>query len=422
MSKFIFILILSLSLNNSTIFAQAPGWTHFRGTNLDGISNNTEIATNWNDTTNIIWKIDIHGKAWSSPVALNNQIWLTTANEDGTEMFAVCIDYESGKTIYDIKLFEPDTLYGKHGVNTYATPTPCIEDSFVFVHFGSYGTSCISTTSGNVVWQRTDLHCDHVQGPGSSPVLYKDLLILHYEGTDVRFIIALDKKTGKTVWKTDRPNEVYENLEPIGKKAYTTPLIISVDGQDLMISNGAAVTIAYNPETGEEVWRIVKGEDSTIAMPSFENGILFFYTSFITTEENKKVALLMAVNPKGKGDISETNIIWKKEYPILQLSTQLVKDGLLYTIDTKSILWCLDAKTGNEIWSKKLQGKYNSSPIYCDGYIYFSSTNGNTYVIKHGRKENIISENNLKGQIWATPAIYKKSILIRTSEYLYRIE
>ena len=420
--KRLLIFFLALSINNTKLISQDLGWTHFRGSNLDGISNAKGVTTVWNDSTNITWKTKIHGKGWSSPVILNNQVWVTTATDDGKEMFAVCVDYQSGDIIHDVKLFEPDTVYRKHGVNTYATPTSCIENGFVYVHFGSYGTACLDSETGDVVWQRTDLQCKHVQGSGSSPILYKDLLILHYEGTDVRFIIALNKKTGETVWKTERPNEIYDKLEPIGKKAYITPLIINVDGKDLLISNGSAVTIAYNPENGKEIWRIVKGEDSTIAMPSFEDGTVYFYSGFITKDENNKVALLMAVDPKGKGDITRTNVIWEKESPMLQLSTQLIKDGLLYTIDTKSVLWCLDVKTGEEIWSKKLRGKYNSSPIFCDGNIYFSSTTGTTYVIKHSKQENFLSENKLKGQIWATPAVYKKSLVLRTSDFLYRIE
>jgi outer membrane protein assembly factor BamB len=419
-------LILGIALlqlfSNSNLYSQEKGWTHFRGSNLDGISNNTGTQSIWNDSTNVTWKTEIHGKAWSSPVVLNNQIWVTTATEDGTEMFALCIDYKSGEIIHDIKLFEPDTVYRKHGVNTYATPTPCIEDGFVYVHFGRYGTACLSTETGQVIWKRTDLECNHVQGPGSSSIRYKNMLILHYQGTDERYITALNKTTGEEVWRTDRPNHIYDHLEPIGKKAYITPLIININGKDIMISNGSAVTIAYDPNTGKELWRIVKGEDSTISMPSHEDGIVYFYTGFVKIDDTKKVSYLMAVNPEGKGDIADTHIIWQKESPILQLSTQLVIDGYLYTIDTKSILWCLDAKTGEEIWSKKLRGKFNSSPILVDGKIYFSSTKGTTFVINHREGDKIISENKLEGDIWATPAIYNSSILIRTSKFLYRID
>jgi len=279
---------------------------------------------------------------------------MTSASDDGKKMSGVCLDVNSGKEIFTTDILQPETIFPKHSINSYATPTPCIEEGFVYLHFGTYGTACVSTKTGAIVWKRTDLQCDHVQGAGSSPILYKNLLILHLEGIDVQYLCALNKQTGETVWKTERPKDLYEPLLPIGKKAYTTPIIVNVKGKDLLISNGAAVCIAYDPETGQEVWRIVQGEDSTIAMPLLENGIIYFYTSFVTPPEGEKYAELLAVNPDGQGDITKTNILWRMKAPILQLLTPLIKDGLIYTVDTRNVLLCLDAKTGKEVYSKKL--------------------------------------------------------------------
>ncbi|HOX76332.1 MAG TPA: hypothetical protein PLB27_16555, partial [Bacteroidales bacterium] len=178
----LFILLMGLPVMCQ---GQDNNWTQFRGSKLDGISNVTSVPLKWSDDSGIIWKTDIHGKGWSSPVIFSDQIWITTATDDGKEMYAVCLDFNSGKVLYDIKVFTPSDVQGKHSLNSYATPTPCIEKGFVYVHYGSSGTACINTTSGAIVWTRTDLKCKHVQGPGSSPVLYKNLLILHYEGTDV---------------------------------------------------------------------------------------------------------------------------------------------------------------------------------------------------------------------------------------------
>ena len=360
-----------------------PSWTHYRGTNLNGISTETGLPVNWNDSTNIGWKTAIAGKGWSSPVVYGDQMWLTS--EANREMRAICVDFQTGEIIHDRILFNPDTLYRKHSINTYATPTPAIEENYVYIHFGRYGTACLDTGTGETVWERTDMECEHVQGPGSSLLLYKDKLIVHIEGTDVQYIAALDKHTGKTLWKTERPRNLYEPLPEIGKKAYTTPLIVNVNGRDLMISNGSAVCIAYDPDTGEEIWRIIQGEDSTIAMPVESNGIVYFYTAFVTDEDGKKYAELIAVDPDGEGDIGATHILWRLKSPILQLPTPVVVDGLLYTVDSKGLFSCLDARTGETIWSKKLKGKYHSSPVYANGYIYISSTKGETLVLKAGR-------------------------------------
>jgi len=416
-----YIYFLLFGFNQATANAQESNWTQFRGSHLNGISGDTLVPFSWNDTTNIIWKTDIRGRGWSSPVVFGNQVWVTTATVDGKEMSGICIDFKSGKQLFDILLFKQDSIYGKHAVNTYATPTPCIEQGYVYLNFGSSGTACVNTDSGQVVWTRDDLKCEHMQGTGASPILYRDLLILHYEGTDHQFIVALNKKNGTTVWRSERPSECYERLAPVGKKAYVTPIVINVEGKDLLISNGAAVCIAYEVETGKEVWRVVQGEDSTIAMPFSEDGVVFFYTSFITPDAGEKYAELLAADPKGLGDITKTNVLWRLKSPVLQLLTPLIKDGIIYTVDSRNNLIVIDSCTGATLYSKKLKNRYNSSPVYAGGRIYFTSVKGETFVLQAGRTLQVVSENKLPGEVYATPAIVQNSILIRNEFSLYRI-
>ncbi len=404
------------------VYSQDNNWTHFRGSNLNGIAMTGDVPLVWNDS-NFKWKTEIHGKGHSSPVVYDNQIWLTTATTDGKELYAVCTDYLTGKIIYDIKVFVPDEAISKHSINTYASPTPCIEKGFVYVHFGSLGTACIKTTDGSIVWKRTDLKCNHVQGPGSSPVIYKNLLILHYEGVDVRYIVALDKSTGKQVWRTERPALPYEPLPQIGKKAYITPLIMNVKGRDLLISNGSAVCCAYDPLTGEEVWRIVRGAESTVPMPVAEKGNVYFYTGSMVDPGGGTFTELLAVNPDGKGDITGTNILWRKhdDQTQTQISTPLIKDGLIYTIISKNILMCIDASTGKELWSERLKANFNASPVFVNGNIWCFSVKGEAFAIKAGREYNVVARNQMDSGIWATPAFLRNSVILRTEKYLYRI-
>ena len=398
---------------------QEDYWTQFRGTHLDGLSSEKDLPIVWNDSTNIAWKSEIAGRGWSSPVVYGDQIWLTTAALDGKKMSAICSDLKSGKVIHDILLFSQDTIYNKHSVNSYATPTPCIEKGFVYVSFGSSGTACLDSNDGHVVWKRDDLPCEHMQGPGSSPIIYKDLLILHFEGTREQYIVALNKSDGKTVWRADRPSSYYEPLAPVGRKAYVTPIVLTVAGRELLISNGAAVSMAFDVFTGKEVWRIPQGEDSTISMPFSEDGIVFFYTSFVTPAEGEKYIELLAVDPGGSGDISKTHVLWRIKSSILQLLTPLVKDGIIYTVDTKNNLLGIDAKTGGTLFSKKMKDKYNSSPIWADGKVYLTSVKGETLVLKAGRTLEIIAQNRLNDEVYATPAIARGSILLRTASSLY---
>ncbi len=415
-------LLVILAFTSKQSYSQDKNWTHFRGSNLNGLAVSENIPLKWDDSV-VKWKTEIHDMGYSSPVVYGNQVWITTAKADGKEVYAVCTDFVTGKIIYDIKVFSPEEVEGKHSLNTYASPTACIEKGFVYVHYGSIGTACINTENGSVVWKRNDFKCKFVQGPASSPVLYKNLLILHFEGTDVRYIVALDKSNGKLVWRTDRPAEPYEHLTVIGRKAYITPLIINVKGRDMLISNGSAVCIAYDPNNGKEIWRVVGGAESTISMPVTENGIVYWYTGFEVAADGTNFNELLAVNPDGNGDITGTNIIWKKrdELSRNQSLTPLIKDGLIYTVTTRNMLKCIDAASGNEIWSTHVTSNYDASPIYINGNIWFFSVKGDAMAIKAGKKYEVVANNQMDSGIWATPAVLRNSVIFRTQKYLYRI-
>jgi outer membrane protein assembly factor BamB len=404
------------------VSSQEKNWTQFRGSNLNGMAISENIPMKWDESV-IKWKTAIHDKGYSSPVVYNNQIWVTTATTDGKKLYAVCLDYQTGKIIYDLLVFTPEVVEGKHSLNTYASPTPCIEKDKVYVHYGSMGTACINTADGSIVWKRTDLKCKHVQGPASSPIIYKNMLILHFEGTDVRFIVALDKTNGQTIWKSDRPAEPYEPLQEIGRKAYITPIIVNVKGRDMLISDGSAVCIAYDPNTGREIWRVVDGAESTIAMPFTENGVVFWYAGYMVADDGSKYTNMLAVNPDGSGDITRTNVIWKKRDELSRNHslTPVIKDGLIYTVNTFNKLMCIDAASGEEVWSKHLLSNYDASPIYVNGNIWFFSVKGEVLTIKEGRKYEVIASNKMESGIWATPAVLRNSIIVRTQNYLYRI-
>jgi outer membrane protein assembly factor BamB len=414
---FVFFLFASKQVSS-----QEKNWTQFRGSNLNGMAISENIPLKWDESV-IKWKTEIHDKGYSSPVVYNNQIWVTTATTDGKKLYAVCLDYQTGKIIYDLLVFTPEVVEGKHSLNTYASPTPCIEKDKVYVHYGSMGTACINTADGSIVWKRTDLKCKHVQGPASSPIIYKDMLILHFEGTDVRFIVALDKTNGQTIWKSDRPAEPYEPLQEIGRKAYITPIIVNVKGRDMLISDGSAVCIAYDPNTGREIWRVVDGAESTIAMPFTENGVVFWYAGYMVADDGSKYTNMLAVNPDGSGDITRTNVIWKKRDELSRNHslTPVIKDGLIYTVNTFNKLMCIDAASGEEVWSKHLLSNYDASPIYINGNIWFFSVKGEVLTIKEGRKYEVIASNKMESGIWATPAVLRNSIIVRTQNYLYRI-
>jgi len=423
-NRIVFVLLLPVLLVviyftacKSDVNIHSYDWRFFRGTNLDGVSSNTGIPLKWGEDSSIIWKTPIHDQGNSSPVIINNQIWLTTAKKNGSELFAVGIDFETGEILHDILVFSPDSIPSKHSMNTYATPTPAIEEGFVYVHFGSMGTACIETSSGKIIWTRTDLKCDHVQGPASCPIIYKNLLIFNLEGVDVQYVIALDKATGKTIWQSLRPQEYYINEPPIARKGYSTPMVINVNSKELLISVGSEVCIAYDPLTGVEIWRVTYSSDSAIAMPLYSDGLVIFSTGF-----GGQSVRLIAVKPEGTGNITESGFVWQTDVDVPGINTPVAHNGLIYMIQEKGQLTCLEAATGNVVYKEKLKGEFYSSPIIADGNVYFPNKQGIVYVIKEGRTFAILTQNKLDAEFWASIAISGQTIILRSDENLYAIK
>ena len=190
---------------NSVAFAEEQWW-QFRGPQGNGHTLSEDLPLKWNEETNVVWKVPIHDRGWSSPVVWDNQVWLTTATRKGSELYALCVRKDTGKLLHDLKLFEVKDAMAITSANTYATPTPVIEEGRVYLHYGTYGTACLDPETGKVLWERRDLNCDHEKGagPASSPTLVGDYFVVHVDGRDHQYVIALNKKDGTTAWKTDR--------------------------------------------------------------------------------------------------------------------------------------------------------------------------------------------------------------------------
>ncbi|MDZ7371305.1 MAG: PQQ-binding-like beta-propeller repeat protein [candidate division KSB1 bacterium] len=389
-------------------------WPDWRGPTCDGVVN-ADLPLTWSETQNVKWKTAIPYHGWSTPVIWGNQIWLTTATEDGKQFFAVCVDFNSGKVLQQIKVFTCDKPQGKHPLNSYATPSPVIEEGRVYVHFGTFGTACIDTKSGKILWKWNEVTCDHIQGPASSPLLFENLLILHLEGSDVQVIAAVDKLTGKTVWKTERPKEYYTG-NPLYYKAYITPIVITVNGKPQLISNGSKVCQAFDPYTGKEIWRVVYGGDSTISRPIFGDGLVFINCGW-----EEVSADLWAVDPRGVGDLT-AKVVWKAEEHVPIESSPVLLNHMIFMVDDKGTASCLEAKTGSVLWRQRLGGQFGASPIAAAGRVYFFDKKGKTTVVSAERTLKRLAVNQLGDGFWASPAVKERSLILRSRNFLYRVE
>ncbi|HQM51081.1 MAG TPA: PQQ-binding-like beta-propeller repeat protein, partial [Candidatus Hydrogenedentes bacterium] len=405
-------------------------WPEYRGpwkngnAQAPGSTEPIRLPLTWSETQNIAWKTAIPHEGHSTPVILGGQIWLTTATADGRESFAICVDAQTGEIRFNERVFEnenPEPL--GNNINSYASPSPVIEPGRVYVHFGSYGTACLDTATAKPVWERRDLPCRHFRGPGSSPLLYENLLILSFDGIDQQYIAALDKNTGGTVWKTNRSTQWKDLLEN-GRyfrdgdyhKAFCTPLVIEWEGKPQLISLGACAGFAYDPYTGAELWKTHHDAHSASPRPLFGNGLLYVTTGHGQTE-------LWAIRPGGQGDITDTHVAWRvagKEVP-KQPSPVLVGE-LIYMVSNEGIASCVDALTGEMVWSERIGGNFMASPIYADGRIYASNMQGETTVMKAGRTFEILAENRLESGCLASPAVSGKALFLRTKTHLYRLE
>lgn len=393
-------------------------WPDWRGPTGQGHSDATGLPLHWSETQNIAWKTPIHDLGYSTPVVWGNQIWLTTATLKGETLYAMCIDLNSGKVIYDIDVFHPEKPQRIHRNNSYATPSASIEEGFVYVHYGSHGTACIDTNTGKVVWKREDLHCAHLQGPVSSPLLYQDLLICPFEGTDVQFVVALNKKTGETVWRYDRPRELYEGVEPVYLlKSYHTPVVVEVNGAPQLLNNGAMLVTGHEPLTGKEIWRVRYRDDNPVSRIVSGNGLFF-----INSGGSPGATNLLAVRQGGVGDVTDSHVVWKMTEDVPHESSPVMVGDLLYLLSDKGVLNCKEALTGTTVWTERLEGDYGASLLYADNRIYMSNKQGKTTIIEPGRTFKVLAVNELDGFIGASPAVAGKSLVMRTKTHLYRVE
>lgn len=394
--------VLGLIVSGSLLAGDSP---EFRGPGGEGHSDEKHLPLTWSPTENIRWKTDIEGLGWSTPSIVGSEVWLTTALDEGKSLRVLCLDKDSGAIRHNVEVFTPEDPGPIHKKNSYASPSVLIEGNQRYVHFGKLGTACLDS-KGNIVW-KTELKYNHRHGPGGSPVIFGDLLIIACDGTDIQFVTALSKKTGKEVWKTTRE----------GKMAYSTPLIIDVKGQKQLVSTGGEWAIGYAPATGKELWKFrYPGGYSNVPRPVFGEGLVFLCSGYDSP-------WIYAVRPDGEGDVTESHMAWKLDKGAPLNPSPLLVGSELYLVDDSGVATCLDAKTGKQHWKKRIGGNFTSSLLFAEGRIYLLDEAGKTYVIAPSKEAyEELAVNELPGRTQATIAAADESLFLRTDTSVYRIQ
>ena len=403
-------------------------WPQFRGPRGDGTSMAKDVPLNWSETNNLAWKVPIPGRGRSSPVVLEDHIWLTTALEQGVKpasiygedmrtaehvtLEALCLDDAEGHVLWRTPVFDVEKPEPVHSYNSWATPTPVVEPGRLYCDFGAFGTACLDAQTGRVLW-KARLRVDHQFGPGSSPILWGNLLLLVRDGNDAQYVAALDKQTGNTVWKTRRPP--INSDSPIVRKSFITPLVVTNYGRVQLVCPAAHWVVSYDPTTGKELWRARHGEGfSSGSSPVFGDGLAIFSTGHMKAQ-------LVAVRVDGQGDVTATHFAWKNPRQVPVMSSPVLAGGEIYWVSDEGMASCGDARTGKICWQERLGGLHFASPLYAVGRVYFFAQDGKTVVVKAGKQFQKLAENRIEGPLVATPAILDGTIFVRTDSNLYRI-
>jgi outer membrane protein assembly factor BamB len=405
------------------LIAEERTWPQFRGPKGDGHANASSLPVKFNEKEGVVWKAPIHGKAWSSPVVWNDKVWMTTANEEGTELSIVAVDKQTGKVIHDEILFHIATPQFCHKFNSYASPTPVIEEDRIYVTFGSPATACLDTKTGQKIWERTDFVCNHFRAAGSSPILWKNLLIMNFDGSDYQYVVALDKTSGKDVWKTDRSVD-FQDLDPEGKpkaegdlrKGFSTPHIFEVAGKPLLFSSGSKAHYVYDPATGAEVWRYENRDShSPCTRPAFTSEL-----AFVPAGHGK--AGMVALQLGKQGVAGEEAVAWKMTQGFSQKPSVTLVDDLLFVFEDRGVASCLNAKTGESLWKERIGGNFSSSPVYNHGRLYIGNEEGLFLVLAAEREFRLLAENEFDDGFMASPCVSDSSLFLRSRTHLYRIQ
>ena len=397
--------------------AQAEDWPCFRGPGRQGISQEKNVPTQWNASSNIRWKTPIPGEGWSSPIVWGDRVFVTTALDGGKSLHLICLDRTSGKIAWDNELTQQEPKY-KQGPNSYATSTPVTDGRRVYV-VACDGRILAADMDGKVVWANSEFDYYSQHGLAVSPVLYEDMVIVPFDWSspgpnksvgwqtpwDKAVILAVDKNTGKTRWRGSRGGS---------QIAHVTPQIAGVDGRDQLVSGAGGVVQGFDPKSGERLWTVSSPGEGVV--PSVVVGDSMAFTASGFGEET-----ILAVRLGGSGDVTQTHVAWRVKEDVPHVPSMLYVSPRLYSITETGVISCRRGTTGELLWRERMGGKHSASPVWADGKVYFLAEKGKMTVIEDGPAFKVVAQNELGETCCASPAISQGNIFLRTERALYCI-
>lgn len=383
-------------------------WPWWRGPTLDGKSRDGRAVTTWNQTENVLWKTKVPGRGHSSPIVCGERIFLTTADEDMHKQYVLSFDRKTGKSLWRTLVHEAE-FTRKNPKNSFASATLTWDGRRIVAVFlnrdGLHVTAL--NPDGKILWQTKagDFRSQH--GYGSSPVLFKSLVIINGDSLEDCFVAALDRNTGKMVWRTAR--------KTTGKNgSYATPIVAQVAGRPQLILTGMGEVTSYDPQTGKLIWSCEGPSEVTGCTVACSDKLVFATGGFPEKE-------ILAIRADGTGDVTQTHIVWRSGKGVAYVPSPLYHDGYLYVVSDGAMATCFQAATGEQVWQERLQGDFTSSPVLVADLLYVTNEDGKTFVLKTGPKFQRVAVNLLDERVLATPAVAGGRLFLRASEHLYCI-
>ena len=389
----------------------ADDWPEFRGPTGQGHADDAAVPLTWSETERVTWKTPVPGQGWSSPVIAAGRLWLTTAvtvEGSGSSLRLLAYDVATGEQTLDVEVFGSAEVTPLNPKNSLASPTAVLDPDGerIYVHFGATGTAAVSP-AGEIVWRARFPYVSQ-HGNGGSPILHDGRLIVSIDGYDTAYLVAVDARTGEEHWRSVRPDPV--------SQAYSTPLLIDVDGRTQIVNVSAFRTSGHDPATGDPIWEVGYPRGfSNVPRPVYGHGMVYITTGFQTPT-------LLAVRVDGAGDVTRTHVAWQHRRGVPHTSSPLLVGDELYLVSDFGIATCLDARTGDIRWQQRLGGNHSASPLYAGGRIYFQNEEGVTTVLVPGTEYRELARNRIDGVTLASMAVSDGALFMRTDTHLYRIE
>ncbi|MDP6115703.1 MAG: PQQ-binding-like beta-propeller repeat protein [Planctomycetota bacterium] len=399
-------LTLLFSLLVQTSHAEERNWPGWRGPRGDGSTLNKGLPTTWSSTENIVWKAPVDGLGHASPIIWGDRLFTVSAIQETSERILICLDRENGKRLWQ-KTVLKSPFEKIHRLNSRASSTPVTDGEHVYVSFLDKDQMYIAAYDfdGKRLWEKRPGIFSSVHGYCSSPILWKEKLIINGDHDGDAYIVALDKTNGKTLWKTMRPNKT---------RSYCTPIIRNIDGRNQMVLSGSKSVASYDPDTGEQHW-VIDGPTEQFVASLVYNGDLLFMTSGYPELH------MLAIDPRGEGNVTQTHVKWRTTKGCSYVPSPISIGPYFLVVSDKGFASCFDAKTGKRHWMQRIGKRFSASLISSNGLVYFLSDYGYTTVVKAGIKYEAVAVNKLGEKTYGSPAVSGSQIFIRGFDHIYCI-